>query len=289
MSIYKPSELLPFLRERGLHPKKGLSQNFLIDGNIIRKIVSAADVHEGDAVLEIGPGPGSLTQALLNAGAHVLAVEKDVPLAEALGRLQTTPQKLVIRSHDIMDFPLEEELVPFLQGCARKKAKVIANLPYHLTTPILIRFAQLHHLFDSITVMVQQEVARRMTASPSTSDYGSLTLFLRYYAEPHYAFTVSRNCFYPVPSVDSAVVVLTLKPGPLSGVEEEAFFQMTRTAFKHRRKMLRASLKAIYPSTLVENALKAIGINPQARPEELSLEVFLALFDELSKKNEASS
>jgi 16S rRNA (adenine1518-N6/adenine1519-N6)-dimethyltransferase len=117
-----------------------------------------------------------------------------------------------------------------------------------------------------------------MTANPSTPEYGSLTVFLHYYAEPHYAFTVSRNCFYPVPSVDSAVVVLKVKKGALSGNEEVKFFEMTRTAFKHRRKMLRASLKELYPSVQVEAALKEIGKDPQARPEELSLEAFLALF-----------
>lgn len=290
MGIYKPSELLPFLRERGLSPKKGLSQNFLVDGNIIRKIIAAADVHPGDAILEIGPGPGALTQALLNAGAHVLAVEKDAELAQALERLQTQPPRLTVKTEDIMEFPLEENLLSLVKG-SRQNVKVIANLPYHLTTPILTWLATLPNLFDSITVMVQKEVAQRMTALPSTPEYGSLTLFLHYYAEPSYAFTVSRNCFYPIPSVDSAVVVIKLKSSPLSGDDEEEFFLLTRTAFKHRRKMLRTSLKALYPSEKVEAALKAMGIDERARPETLSLEAFLTLFSHLKNdlNNESST
>ncbi len=275
MPIYKPSELRLFLNERGIFPKKGLSQNFLIDGNIIRKIVAASEVQPEDRVLEIGPGPGSLTQALLENGAHVLAVEKDKILAEALERLQTPDHRLVISCHDILSFPLQEE-ISRLSGKS-VKAKVIANLPYHVTTPILIQLAPLRELFSSLTVMVQEEVARRLTAQPGTSDYSSLTIFLRFYTSPHYAFTVSPHCFYPMPKVSSAIVILKLRDPPLSEEIAKSFFQLTRTAFEHRRKMLRASLKLLYPPSAIEEALRAIGQNPLARPETLSLEEFLQL------------
>lgn len=304
MPIYKPSELRLFLNALGIHPKRGLSQNFLIDGNIIRKIVSASDVQPDDVLLEVGPGPGSLTQALLETGASVVAVEKDTILAEALERLQTPSSQLSIHCQDIMTFPFEEEIAEKLLQEKRKrdetkppasisqekisKAKVIANLPYHLTTPIIARLATHHTLFSSLTLMVQDEVARRMTAEPSTSDYSSLSVFLRFYTTPRYAFKVSHHCFYPAPKVDSAVVVLELREPPLNEADAENFFRLTRTSFEHRRKMLRASLKDLFPSEQIEEALVEIGQNPLARPENLSLEDFLnlhaLLFNKRTKK-----
>lgn len=275
MPIYKPSELRFFLDQLGISPKKGLSQNFLIDGNIIRKIIATAEVHSGDTLLEIGPGTGSLTQALLETGASLVAVEKDVILAQALERLQTPAQSLTIFCHDILTFPLEKEMPRLMKE--GQKAKVIANLPYHLTTPILAQLVPLRELFSSLTVMVQEEVARRFIAQPGTSEYSSFTLFLRFYTTPHYAFTVSRHCFYPIPKVNSAVVSLQLREPPLSGEDVTTFFKLTRTAFEQRRKMLRGSLKHLFPSQKVERALEAIGQNPLARPETLSLEQFLQL------------
>lgn len=275
MPIYKPSELREFLNGLGIFPKKGLSQNFLIDGNIIRKIVATADVQPNDIVLEIGPGPGSLTQALLEKGAYVVAVEKDEVLATALQRLQTPSCQLEVFCQDILDFPL--------QSLASKgKIKVIANLPYHLTTPILAQLVTHHEQFSSLTLMVQDEVARRFTASPGTKDYSSFTIFLKFYSDPVYAFHVSRNCFYPAPKVDSAVVRLDLKAPP-AGIQED-FFRLTRTAFEHRRKMLRASLKSLFGSEQIEHSLALIGKNPLARPEDLSLNDFLELYT-LLKKN----
>lgn len=279
MGIYKPSELRLFLEEMGLSPRKGLSQNFLIDGNILRKIVTSSNVQPDDVILEIGPGPGSLTQMLLETEAHVIAVEKDEGFAKALDRLQTPTGQLSSFCQDIMDFPIEEEVTKKLKP--GQKAKVIANLPYHLTTPIITRLSSLHHLFSSITVMVQEEVARRMTAQPSTSQYSSLTVFLDFYTTPKYAFTVSHHCFYPAPKVDSAVVHLELHAPPLNEEESATFFQITRTSFEHRRKMLRASLKEFYSPQKIEECLKRIGQDPLARPENLSLDEFLKLHAEL--------
>lgn len=276
MPMYKPSELRLFLNELGIYPKKGLSQNFLIDGNIIRKIVAAADVQSDDVILEIGPGPGSLTQALLETGAHIVAVEKDEILAKTLDRLQTPSQQLSIFCHDILTFPLEKEISSLLKK--GQKAKVIANLPYHLTTPILAQLIPLRELFSSLTIMVQDEVARRLTAQPGTPEYSSFTVFLHFYTNPKYAFTVSHNCFYPAPKVNSAIVNLQLREPPLNKEEAISFFQLTRTAFEHRRKMLRASLKQLFSPQKVEEALAAIGQNPLARPEILSLEDFLQLY-----------
>lgn len=275
MPIYKPTELHQFLEELGVHPKKGLSQNFLIDGNILRKIVTSAHVSPGDVVMEVGPGPGSLTEELLNSGAHVIAVEKDTVFANALSRLKTDSNQLEIYCDDILTFPIEETLKPKLTN--GKKAKVIANLPYHLTTPIIAQFVEQRHLFSTLVLMVQEEVARRFVAKPKTSEYSSFTVFLNFYSHPSYAFTVSRQCFYPSPKVDSAVVVLELKEPP-QVANEEAFFMLTRTAFKQRRKMMRSSLRDLYPPQKIEAALSEIGQSPMARPEELSIDDFLKLF-----------
>lgn len=276
MPIYKPTELRAFLTSLGAEPKKGLSQNFLIDGNILRKIIAIAEVQPGDVVLEIGPGPGSLTQMLLEAGAVVIAVEKDLVLANALERLQTADKRLIIYQQDIMTFPWSVALKATIS--AGKKAKVIANLPYHLTTPIITSFSPHYESFSSLVVMVQEEVGRRMTAKPGTPDYSALTLFLDMYTNSLYASSVSKNSFYPVPKVNSAVIRLCLKKPILNEEELSIFFKMTRSSFEQRRKMLRSSLKDLYSPSLVEEALNFIKKPVTTRPEELSLEDFLAIF-----------
>lgn len=277
MPIYKPSELHDFLKSLHISPKKGMSQNFLIDGNIIRKIASTASAGPNDVILEIGPGPGSLSEALLETGATLLAVEKDRTLAAALERLKTPERKFEVFCDDILEFPIEDTLKNYLQP--GQKAKVIANLPYHVTTPILTRLVTMHHIFSSLVLMVQEEVARRFVAKPGTSEYSSITVFLEFFSKPSYAFRVSKNCFYPKPNVESAVVMLELKEPP--NVDQEAFFKMTRTAFSHRRKMLRTSLRELYAPDVILKALNAIGKTPEVRPEELSLDDFLELFDKL--------
>lgn len=279
MPIYKPTELHQFLESLGISPRKGLSQNFLIDGNILRKIVAAANVTANDLVIEVGPGPGSLTEELLKSGAKILAVEKDAVLAQALERLQTEDHRLNVYCDDILKFPIEAALKTF---SADEKAKVIANLPYHLTTPIIAQLVTKTHLFSSLVLMVQDEVARRFTATPRTSAYSSFTVFLKFYCRPRYAFTVNNSCFYPRPKVNSAIVVLELKEPPYVS-DKEAFFKLTRTSFEHRRKMLRSSLRDLYQSNSIEQALVECGHSPLARPEELSLEDFLKLFEILRK------
>lgn len=279
---YRPNELIAFLQELGIRPNKRLSQNFLVDGNIVRKILSAAELEAGDVVLEIGPGAAVLTEGLLESGANVIAVEKDPVLAKALHQLPLSKGTLEVFNEDIMTFPLEEILK---QRCQNgKKAKVVANLPYHLTTPILTRLITQEDLFSRLVVMVQDEVAERFTANHGNKHYSSFTVFLKFYSNPHYAFTVSSQCFYPKPSVDSAVVVITPKIPPLQGDDQEKFFKITRTAFEHRRKMMRASLKNIYPSGIIEKALEEIGSHACARPEELSLADFLSFFHQLNRE-----
>lgn len=265
MPVFRPSEL----HHLGIRAKKSLSQNFLIDGNILEKICHAADVQEGDTVLEIGPGPGALTERLLEKKAKVIAIEKDQTLAEKLHRFDHPD--LTIYCDDALTFPLET--LP-------SGLKVIANLPYHITTPIMERLITCFPAITSLTLMVQREVALRMVAAPNTKDYSRLTLFLNAYSTPHYCFTVKPQSFFPAPSVHSAIVHLPLHPFPFA-FDQEKFFTLIRYAFRQRRKMIRSSLQELYKSAQVEEALIHLGLLPTTRPEDLSFELFATLFETL--------
>jgi 16S rRNA (adenine1518-N6/adenine1519-N6)-dimethyltransferase len=269
LHLSKPSHLIQYLENLGISPKKSLSQNFLIDGNIIRKIIELADIQPGDQVLEIGPGPGALTDALLANGAHVLAIEKDRTLAHALTK-RSGP--LTVICEDVMKVNLEKVLP--------SKATVIANLPYNITTPILTSLLPQTSLFSKIVVMVQHEVAERLVAHPGNKIYGSITVFANIFSKPSFGFKVSNQCFFPKPKVGSAVIRFDLISPPKE-VDEPAFFTMTRTAFGQRRKMIKSSLNALYSSSTVQQALHQIGISETARPEELSADQFVQLYRQL--------
>ncbi|MEZ5314896.1 MAG: 16S rRNA (adenine(1518)-N(6)/adenine(1519)-N(6))-dimethyltransferase RsmA [Chlamydiales bacterium] len=258
-------ELKAFFKLLKAHPKKRLSQNFLIDKNIVQKILSEALIVQGDYVLEIGSGLGILTKALVNQKADVVGVEIDSLFAPVLEQFPIT-----VYYEDILVFPLSR---------LKRKGKVIGNLPYHITKPILTRLVPRKDCFTSLTIMVQEEVARRLTASPGTKDYGSLTVFLNFYSDLRYAFRVKRSSFYPIPKVDSAVVTLILKDPP--NVNQEFFFRLVRTVFSQRRKMIKNTLRLLYDEEKVIKGLKEAKINPKARPEELSLKEFLSLFHAL--------
>ncbi|MDE3055777.1 MAG: ribosomal RNA small subunit methyltransferase A [Verrucomicrobiota bacterium] len=256
------SELLPFLNQLGRRPNRALSQSFLVDPNIVRKIVDLAVVRDGDSVFEIGPGAGALTSELMQRGAKLIAVEKDPVLAVAL---QARGVRLF--SCDILDFDWQmlHSQAPF---------KVVANLPYHITTPILELLLQHKSLFSSFTIMVQEEVALRMMARPGSSDYGALSLFMQFHTELIDSFLVSPSCFYPRPKIFSRVLHFLPKKSPLS----EAALSTIRRTFQTRRKMLRTSLKDLLSQEEIEKGLLAAGASPQARPEELSLEQWCEFF-----------
>jgi 16S rRNA (adenine1518-N6/adenine1519-N6)-dimethyltransferase len=273
--IYKPSALIAFLEEHGISAKKRFSQNFLIDYNILKKIVSAAHIQEGDLVLEIGAGPGALTEILLEAKANVIAIELDPDFARVLDRLQDDKHSLEILEGDALKIDLEELC---RQKAGHKKIKVVANLPYHITTPILTRLLPMHRWVESLTVMVQKEFAERMAAKAGTSSYSSFSVFLQFYSAVKLLFTISPSCFYPAPKVHSAIVHCALHPPALKEMEEKHFFTMTRTAFGQRRKMLRSTLKSLYPVQCIDAALEKMHLDLKVRPEELSLSQFLTLF-----------
>lgn len=259
------SELIPFLKRVEASPKKSLSQNFLIDANIIRKIVEMAHIQPGDAVLEIGPGPGALTSALLDAGAHVFAIEMDRTFAKELIRFQTPDKRLKVVEADFLKFPLT---------VLRPTLKVVANLPYHITAPILEKICQNAHLFSSMTLMVQKEVAIRMGASAGSKDYSPLTVFLQYHASIGKPFLVPASCFYPRPKVDSAVIRLDFQAPPAINP-----LPLARKAFQQRRKMLSTSLGV--PKEL----LASLDINPNARPEDLPLNKWVDLAARFNENN----
>lgn len=267
MTIYRPSELRQFLGNLGIHPKKRLSQNFLIDRHVIEHMCDAAAVTAGDLVIEVGPGPGAVTEELLSRGARVVAIERDEVLANALGRLEGD---LTVVSGDILEQEIRSLVGP-------GPAKLVASLPYHITTPILTHLLP-SSLFSTMVVLIQEEVARRFTATPGSKQFGSITLFLQCYATPRYLFPVSRSCFFPVPGVDSAVIELVSHAPPYPAMEP--FHELVRTAFGQRRKMIGKSLASRYPN--IAQALDQAGIAGSQRPEQLSLQQFLTLYERLS-------
>ena len=259
MPVYKPTELKEFLDSLGVRPNKRLSQNFLIDGNVLDKIVEFAQVKPDDLVVEIGPGPGALTERLLASGCHVIAIEKDPVFAHALNRFSS--DRLTCFTGDALDFPIEKYLF--------KKAKVVANLPYHVTSPILERLVVMHEHISSCVVMIQDDAARRFMSA-----VGYVPLFLHYHAKLSFGFDVAAGSFYPRPSVGSSVIGLDLQKEQAL-CDEEAFFSMLHEAFIHKRKMIKSSLKA-YKG--IEDGLKLAGKSAESRPEELTLHDWITLF-----------
>ncbi len=257
--IYRPSELIPFLRDHLLHPKRALSQTFLTDGNIIRKMCKALDIDNTTSVVEIGPGPGGITSHLLEEGAEVTAVEKDPELAQLLHRLQTEDQRLCVVQGDILEIDLEELPKPSI---------IISNLPFNLAPKILCRLVHHRAQFPRIGVLVQDEVAKRMAAKPRSKAYGSLSVYLQLFSDVKYAFKVSRNTFYPRPRVDAAFIIF--KPRlPLGGASEEVT-EIIRMGFSQRRKMLVQNLRTLFDRERVIQVLQEQGLSPNSRAEELT-------------------
>ena len=265
----------------GLAAKKKLGQHFLVDGHVVDKILNAADVGEDDVVLEIGPGIGGLTQALASRAGHVVAVELDkqlVPILES--QFESAPVTIV--QGDILRVSLPEILALYND----KNIKVVANLPYYITTPVILYLLESGLPFKSITVMIQKEVAQRMAASPGTKDYGSLTLAVQYYADVSIAANVPVNCFMPRPAVDSAVAHLQILDSPRVGGDKEVLFKIIHAAFNHRRKTLVNTLDFAGFGNGKEDLAKTLescGLNPQIRGEALSIFQFSELAQALAK------
>lgn len=268
----------------GFSFKKNFGQNFLVDERVLGKIVSSAEISKDDVVIEVGPGIGTLTQALAKEAYKVVAVEIDTTLVPILGELLSDFDNIEIINEDI----LKVDVNAIAEKYPDKKIKMVANLPYYITTPIIMNVLENHIPVESITVMIQKEVAYRMKAQPSTKDYGSLSLAVQYYCEPYLVANVPQNCFMPRPNVDSAVIKLTVMDKPKVQVNNEKFmFEFIKAAFSQRRKTL---VNCIFSSGLltlskdeIGKMLNGLGYDERVRGEILTLEDYGKITDEAEK------
>ena len=290
-----PANTIRVLREYGFNFKKKLGQNFLIDPHVLSKIGEAAGLDGSDAVLEIGPGIGTVTQYLCENAGHVLAIEIDSKLIGILENDTLAGYGNVEIVHgDALKLDLAALISEKLLGGGGGKIKVVANLPYYITTPVIMELLPKGLPIESLTLMVQEEVARRMQAVPGTKDYGALSLAVRYYAEPEIEAFVPPNSFMPRPKVGSAVVNLVCHEPPVSTKSPEYMFKVIRASFRQRRKTLANSLaNAEEVGVPKEGIAEAIAVmqekcglaeNPSIRGETLGLGEFAVLADVLGEK-----
>ncbi|WP_177503594.1 16S rRNA (adenine(1518)-N(6)/adenine(1519)-N(6))-dimethyltransferase RsmA [Anaerosinus sp.] len=260
------------LRTFDIHMSKKLGQNFLIDEGIVQGIVAAADIQEGETVLEVGPGIGTLTQGLAEAKANVVAVELDSRLPEVLAKTLEGYENVRIVHGDILKINIREII-------KSESFKVVANLPYYITTPIIMALLEQHLPVKKLVTMVQKEVAERMVAKPGTKDYGALSVAVQYYTEPKIILDVPPKSFIPSPAVDSVVICCDVREKPaVDVVNEKMFFRTVKAGFSQRRKTLNNALKTMGLGVeVVKNALEVAGIDGNRRGETLSLEEFAAI------------
>ncbi len=250
--------------------KKYLGQNFLYDPSILNRIVQAANISSEDTVVEIGPGPGRLTRILAERAKRVIGIEVDRELYEKLKVELGHYKNVELVCGNALEYPYEE----------LSEFKVVANIPYYITTPIIFRLLESRKNLKSMTLTVQKEVAERIVARPGGKDYGVLSIMVQYYAIPSLKFIIPRGAFRPVPKVDSAVVYFEMRESPAVSVKDEKlFFRIVKTAFTQRRKTLANSLKPLYGD--IKDKIIAAGIDPMRRPGTLSIEEFARLSDVL--------
>lgn len=266
--------------------QKKFGQNFLIDDHVITKIINAAEITKDDLVLEIGPGIGTMTQYLAESARKVIAVEIDKNLIPILGETLAEYDNVTVINEDILKLDINR-LVE--EENAGKPIKVVANLPYYITTPIIMGLFESHVPLQSITVMVQKEVADRMQVGPGSKDYGALSLAVQYYAKPYIAANVPPNCFIPRPGVGSAVIRLTrYEEPPVTVKDERLMFRLIRASFNQRRKTLQNGIanspELPYSKAQVEKALEKMGLAANVRGESLTLAEFAKLSDIISEE-----
>lgn len=267
--------------------KKSLGQNFLVEPSILTEMIEAGKIDKNTVVIEIGPGIGALTERLAQAAKKVVAFEIDRRLERILKKELAAYDNIAFIFQDILQVDLKEVFAEHFEPTDR--IVVAANLPYYITTPIIMNFIEANLPVDAYVMMMQKEVAERMTASPSSKDYGSLTIAIDYYTEAKIAFIVPRTVFIPQPNVDSAVLYLKRRETPKVSVDNETFyFKLTRGSFQQRRKTLWNNLMAMFGKAdevkeVLRNSLEVTHIEPSRRAETLSIEEFAKLANELSK------
>lgn len=284
--LSNPQETIQVLQKHDFHFQKKFGQNFLIDSHVLDKIIEAAEITKDDFVLEIGPGIGTMTQYLCEHARQVVAVEIDNNLIPILQETLAPYDNVEVRHGDILKQDIRAIAAEYNEG---KPIKVVANLPYYITTPIIMGLFESHVPLANVTVMVQKEVAERMQAEPGTKAYGALSLAVQYYAKPYLAANVPPNCFMPRPKVGSAVIRLDcLERTPVEVEDEKLMFRLIRASFNQRRKTLQNGL-ANSPELSISKeevaaALEKLGLSVTIRGEKLGLSEFAALANELQRK-----
>jgi len=264
---------MDIIRKYGFRFQKGLGQNFLIDDSILEDIIKCADILPDDEIIEIGPGFGSLTKGLLEKAGKVFAIELDSDLIPILEEELKGYDNLVLLHDDALKVDFNELITD------GKNVKIVANLPYYVTTPIIVKLLTGGYKFDTITIMIQKEVAERITSKPSCKAYGALSLFAQYYCKTELLIKVPPSSFIPEPKVDSMVIKLTrLEEPAVKVLDKELFFKIIRESFNMRRKTLRNSLRNITDDKIkLEKAFSDADIDPIRRGETLSIEEFAKL------------
>ncbi len=284
--LSNPKNTIEIIKKYEFAFQKKFGQNFLIDSHVVEKIIRSANLTKDDCILEIGPGIGTMTQYLAEAAREVIAVEIDKNLIPILSETLQAYDNVTIINEDILKVNIRQLVDKHNQG---KPTKVVANLPYYITTPIIMGLFESHVPIDSITVMVQKEVADRMQVGPGTKDYGALSLAVQYYAKPEIVANVPPNCFIPRPNVGSAVIRLTRhEVCPVEVADEALMFRLIRASFNQRRKTLVNALGnapelGISKDTIKE-VLDAEGLSQTIRGEALTLEQFAALSNRFAQK-----
>ena len=283
--LSNPQRTIEVIKKYEFCFQKKFGQNFLIDGHVLDKIIAGAGVTKDDMVLEIGPGIGTMTQYLAEAAGKVVAVEIDRNLLPILQETLADYDNVKVIHADVLSLDLEK-LVQEENG--GRPIKVVANLPYYITTPIIMALFEQHVPLANVTVMVQKEVAARMKSGPGSKDYGALSLAVQYYAEPYIVANVPCNCFMPCPNVDSAVIRLTrYEEPPVQVKDEKMLFKIIRASFNQRRKTLQNGLnnssELNFTKDQIAAAIAEAGFSPSVRGEALTLEQFAKLTDILLK------
>ena len=274
-----PKKTIEVIQKYQFAFQKRFGQNVLIDAHVLEKIVSAAGITKDDCVLEIGPGIGTMTQYLAESAGQVIAVEIDTNLLPILADTLKDYSNVKVINQDILKVDINELVKEYNNG---RPIKVVANLPYYITTPIIMGLFESNVPIDNITVMVQKEVADRMQVGPGSKDYGALSLAVQYYASPYIVANVPPNCFIPRPNVGSAVIRLTrYQEPPVQVKDPKLMFKLIRASFNQRRKTLQNGLnnspEISFSKEEITKAIESLGVSPSVRGEALSLEQFAQL------------
>ncbi|XP_010934433.1 ribosomal RNA small subunit methyltransferase, chloroplastic isoform X1 [Elaeis guineensis] len=266
-------------------PRKSLGQHYMLNSSINEALSNVAEVEDGDVVLEIGPGTGSLTNVLIDAGATVIAIEKDPHMAMLVRDRFGYTDQLVVLQEDFTKCHIHSHLSSLLEnknsiGIKPRYAKVVSNIPFNISTDVVKQLLPMGDIFSAVVLLLQDETASRLAdCSLRTSEYRPINIFVNFYSDPEYKFKVERTNFFPQPNVDAAVIKFTLKQvvdyPPVAS--PKSFFSMVNSAFNGKRKMLRRSLQHICPSLEIEAALKNVGLPVTARPQDLTLDDFVKL------------